>query len=104
MGAPRPSTFSIVAFDPKTKDLGVAVESKFVAVGAVVPFARSGVGAVATQSYANTAYGPKALAMMKRGLAPKEVLKKLVATDKDATQRQVALVDASPRYIIASAF
>jgi len=97
MGAPRPSTFSIVAFDPKTKDLGVAVESKFVAVGAVVPFARSGVGAVATQSYANTAYGPKALAMMKRGLAPKEVLKKLVATDKDATQRQVALVDARGR-------
>src|SRR5436189_104668 len=75
MGAPRPSTFSIVAFDAKTKDLGVAVESKFVAVGAVVPFARAGVGAVATQSYANTGYGPKALAMMKRGLAPKEVLK-----------------------------
>jgi len=56
MRGPRPSTFSIVAFDPKTKDLGVAVESKFVAVGAVVPFARAGVGAVATQSYSNTAY------------------------------------------------
>jgi len=54
MRGPRPSTFSIVAFDAKTKDLGVAVESKFVAVGAVVPFARAGVGAVATQSYANT--------------------------------------------------
>src|SRR6266540_1922118 len=94
MGAPRPSTFSIVAFDPKTKDLGVAVESKFVAVGAVVPFARAGVGAIATQSYANTAYGPKALAMMKRGLAPKEVLKKLVAADKDAAQRQVGLLAA----------
>ncbi len=92
-----PSTFSIVAFDPKTKDLGVAVESKFVAVGAVVPFARAGVGAVATQSYANTAYGPKALAMMKRGLAAKDVLKKLVAADKDAAQRQVGLVDARGR-------
>src|SRR6266849_1129946 len=57
----RPSTFSIVAFDPKTKDLGVAVESKFVAVGAVVPFAAAGVGAVATQAYANTAYGRDAL-------------------------------------------
>src|SRR6266545_3185983 len=97
MGAPRPSTFSIVAFDPKTKDLGVAVESKFVAVGAVVPFARSGVGAVATQSYANTAYGPKALAMMRRGLAPKDVLEKLLATDEDAAQRQVGLVDARGR-------
>jgi len=92
-----PSTFSIVAFDPKTKDLGVAVESKFVAVGAVVPFARAGVGAVATQSYANTAYGPKALAMMKRGLTAKDVLKKLVAADKDAAQRQVGLVDARGR-------
>jgi len=97
MRAPRPSTFSIVAFDPKTKDLGVAVESKFVAVGAVVPFARAGVGAVATQSYANTAYGPKALAMMKRGLPPKEVIKKLVAADKDAAQRQVGVVDARGR-------
>ena len=92
-----PSTFSIVAFDPKTKDLGVAVESKFVAVGAVVPFARAGIGAVATQSYANTAYGPKALAMMKRGLAAKDVLKKLIAADKDAAQRQVGLVDARGR-------
>jgi len=97
MRGPRPSTFSIVAFDPKTKDLGVAVESKFVAVGAVVPFARAGVGAVATQSYANTAYGPRALAMMKRGLASKDVLKKLVAPDKDAAQRQVGLVDARGR-------
>src|SRR6266542_3024897 len=97
MRAPRPSTFSIVAFDPKTKDLGVAVESKFVAVGAVVPFARAGVGAVATQSYANTAYGPRALAMMKRGLASKDVLRKLVAPDEDAAQRQVGLVDARGR-------
>src|SRR5947209_17106308 len=73
----RPSTFSIVAFDPKTKDFGVAVESKFVAVGAVVPFAAARVGAVATQAYANTAYGPDALAMLKRGIAPKDVVKKL---------------------------
>lgn len=97
MGIPWPSTFSIVAFDPKTKDLGVAVESKFVAVGAVVPFARAGIGAVATQSYANTAYGPKALAMMKRGLAPKEVLQHLVRSDKEAASRQVGIVDARGR-------
>ena len=94
---PHLSTFSIVAFDPKTKDLGVAVESKFVAVGAVVPFAQAGVGAVATQSYANTAYGPKALAMMKRDVAPKDILKKLVDADKDAAQRQVGIVDAHGR-------
>src|SRR5438876_11373902 len=93
----RPSTFSIVAFDPKTKDLGVAVESKFVAVGAVVPFAAARVGAVATQAYANTAYGRDALAMLKRGVAPKDVVKRLVAGDKDAAQRQVGVIDASGR-------
>src|SRR5438552_12029288 len=93
----RPSTFSIVAFDSKTKDLGVAVESKFVAVGAVVPFAAARVGAVATQAYANTAYGRDALAMLKRGVAPKDVVKRLVTGDKDAAQRQVGVVDARGR-------
>src|SRR6267378_1744307 len=92
-----PSTFSIVGFDSKTKDLGVAVESKFVAVGAVVPFARAGVGAVATQSYANTTYGPKALTMLKRGVVPKDVLQRLVKTDKEAAQRQAGVVDARGR-------
>src|SRR5437879_11948224 len=93
----RPSTFSIVAFDPNTKDLGVAVESQFVAVGAVVPFAVARVGAVATQAYANTAYGPDALAMLKRGIAPKDVVKKLVTSDKDAAQRQIGVVDTRGR-------
>ena len=94
---PWPSTFSIVGFDPKTKDLGVAVESKFVAVGAVVPFARAGVGAVATQSYANTMYGPKALALLKQRVAPKDVLQRLVKSDKEAAQRQAGVVDARGR-------
>src|ERR1700704_704270 len=94
---PRPSTFSIVGFDSKTKDLGVAVESKFVAVGAVVPFARAGVGAVATQSYANTTYGPKALALLKQRVAPKDVLQRLVKSDKEAEQRQAGVVDARGR-------
>src|SRR3989475_13003437 len=85
----RPSTFSIVAFDPKTKDLGAAVESKFVAVGAVVPFAAARVGAVATQAYANTADGGGAPAMLKRGDAPKDVGKKLVAEEKEAARRQI---------------
>lgn len=93
----RPSTFSIVAFDPKTKDLGVAVESRFVAVGSVVPFARAGIGAVATQSFANTSYGPKGLALLKRGLAPKDAIKKLVESDRGASQRQAGIVDAHGR-------
>ncbi|HEY5605577.1 MAG TPA: DUF1028 domain-containing protein [Thermoplasmata archaeon] len=97
MSRPHPATFSIVARDPKTKDLGVAVESKFVAVGSVVPWAQSGVGAVATQSFANPAYAPKALALMRRGIAPKDVVKRLVEKDKDAAQRQVGLVDARGR-------
>src|SRR6059058_5123370 len=75
MQPPWPSTFSIVGFDPKTKDLGVAVESKFVAVGAVVPFARAGVGDV----------------------APKDVLQRLVKSDKEAAQRQAGVVDAKGR-------
>jgi uncharacterized Ntn-hydrolase superfamily protein len=93
----RLSTFSIVGFDPKTKDLGVAVQSKFIAVGAVVPFALAGVGAVATQSYANTTYGPKALAMLKKGTAPKEVLQRLAKADKEAAKRQAGIVDARGR-------
>ena len=90
-------TFSIVAFDRKTKDLGVAVESKFPAVGAAVPFAIAGVGAVATQSYANTTYGPRGLAMLRRGMGPKEVLVALTARDKDRARRQVGIVDARGR-------
>src|SRR2546428_862660 len=97
MARARPSTFSIVALDPKTKDIGVAVESKFVAVGAVVPFAAARVGAVATQAYANTAYGRGALAMLKRAIAPKDVVEKLVAEDTEAAQRQVGVVDARGR-------
>ncbi len=95
--SPRPSTFSIVAFDPERKDLGVAVESRFISVGAVVPWARAGVGAVATQSFANTAYGPRGLAMLRKGEAPKDVLKALTAKDKMAAQRQVGIVDVRGR-------
>jgi uncharacterized Ntn-hydrolase superfamily protein len=97
MPLPRPSTFSIVAFDPKTRDLGVAVESRFVSVGSVVPWATAGVGAVATQSFANTAFGPKGLALLKRGLHPKDAIKKLLETDDMAAQRQVGMIDARGR-------
>ena len=94
---PRPSTFSIVAFDPRTGDLGVAVESRFVSVGAVVPFARAAVGAIATQSRANTSYGPRGLALLRKGVAPKEVVGRLVRKDRAAAQRQVGIVDARGR-------
>jgi len=97
MALARPSTFSIVAFDPKTKDLGIAVESRFVAVGSVVPWAEAGVGAVATQSFANTSYGPRGLALLKRGLHPKDVIKRITEKDGMASQRQTGVVDARGR-------
>lgn len=73
----RVATFSLVAQDPKTGDLGVAVASKFLAVGAVVPFAEAGVGAIATQSYANPRYGPQGLALLRQGASPEGVLRGL---------------------------
>ena len=90
-------TFSIVAWDPKTGDLGVAVESKFPAVGSAVPFAVAGVGAVATQSFANTTYGPRGLAMLKRRVSPGDVTAALTARDKEREKRQVGVVDARGR-------
>jgi uncharacterized Ntn-hydrolase superfamily protein len=94
---PVVATFSIVARDPKTGELGIAVQSKFVAVGAVVPWAKAGVGAVATQSYANTTYGPRGLELLAQGVAPDEVLKRLVADDPQRERRQAGIVDAKGR-------
>ncbi|WP_119302825.1 DUF1028 domain-containing protein [Dongia deserti] len=88
------TTFSIVAADLATGDLGIAVASKFLACGAVVPWARAGAGAVATQSYANTAYGPDAIRMMRDGLSAQEALVRLLVDDADRDLRQVGLVDA----------
>lgn len=91
----HPSTFSIVAYDFTNGDLGIAVASKFLAVGAVVPWAVAGVGAVATQSYANTAYGPDGLALMKSGKDAQTALAELLANDAGGhVKRQVGLVDA----------
>lgn len=92
---PIPSTFSIVAGDLDEKAWGVAVASKFPAVGAVVPWAQATVGAVATQSYANTSFGPRGLEMMQRGLSAEETLASLLDDDEDRELRQVGLVDAS---------
>jgi len=93
-------TFSIVGFDPQTKELGVAVASKFLSVGAVVPFAKAGVGAIATQSWANLDYGIHGLDMLQRGMTPEETLQELVANDEKAGARQVGIVDASGRSAI----
>lgn len=87
-------TFSIVALDPATGDLGVAVQSKFLAVGAVVPWATAGVGAVATQSFANVGYGPGGLALLANGVSASDSLAQLVAADALRDQRQAGIVDA----------
>jgi uncharacterized Ntn-hydrolase superfamily protein len=88
------ATFSIVGFDPETEELGIAVASKFLAVGAVVPWAKAGVGAVATQSYANTTYGPEGLRLMASGLGAPDALDNLVSADSDKERRQVGIMDA----------
>jgi uncharacterized Ntn-hydrolase superfamily protein len=87
-------TYSIVARDPATGDLGVAVQSKFLAVGAVVPWARAGLGAIATQSYANVAYGPDGLALLAAGSSAQEAVDALTAPDEHRANRQVGIVDA----------
>jgi uncharacterized Ntn-hydrolase superfamily protein len=94
---PRPSTFSIAACDLDAGEWGVAVASRFLAVGAVVPFARAGVGAVATQSYANTTYGPAGLALLSEGYGARDALNGLLAADSGREQRQVGIVDGQGR-------
>jgi uncharacterized Ntn-hydrolase superfamily protein len=93
---PANATFSIVAYDPVTGDLGIAVASRYFAVGAVVPWADAGAGAVATQAGVNVGYGPRALELLRQGLTAQQVLDRLFAEDtfpgKDA--RQIAIIDA----------
>lgn len=92
---PGPSTFSIVAADPAAGEVGVAVASRFFAVGSVVPYARAGVGAVATQASANTTYGPGALELLARGAEPSEALTLLTRADADRGHRQAGVVAAN---------
>jgi uncharacterized Ntn-hydrolase superfamily protein len=94
---PVVATFSIVGFDPDTGDLGVAVQSKFFGVGTVVPWAQAGVGAVATQSYANISYGVDGLALLAGGLSARETLNRLTAADEGRDRRQAGIVDAQGR-------
>jgi uncharacterized Ntn-hydrolase superfamily protein len=88
-------TFSLVAFDRATGQHGVVVASKFLAVGAVVPWARAEAGAIATQAFANIPYGPDGLDMLAGGASAQEVLERLQAGDPDYEQRQIGIVDAS---------
>lgn len=93
-------TFSIAACDPATGDLGIAVASKFLAVGAVVPWAQAGVGAVATQAAANTIYGSRGLELLRAGLDPAQTIERLRADDAapgEISARQIGVVDAAGR-------
>lgn len=90
-------TFSIVAAEPETEEVGVGVQSKFLAVGALVSWARAGVGAVATQALADVSLGPRGLDLMAEGLTPQEALDRMLAGDEDRESRQAGLVDATGR-------
>src|SRR5215210_6427195 len=88
------ATFSIVAFDSAARQWGVATQSKFLAVGSVVPWAEADVGAVATQSYANPRYGPDGLALLREGIPADEVVRRLTEADDDRETRQLGIVDS----------
>src|SRR5947209_9776441 len=90
----RAHTYSIVAYDSATGDLGVAVQSKFPNVGGLVPWAKAGVGAVATQSLSNTDYGEKGLELLARGATAPEAMRIIMRSDPQPSQRQVGMVDA----------
>src|ERR1700724_2025033 len=90
-------TFSIVAYDPATGQLGVAVQSHWFAVGGEVPWAEAGVGAVATQSFVDTSYGPLGLDLMRSGKSAPDSLRGLLQADGSCNVRQVAMIDAQGR-------
>jgi uncharacterized Ntn-hydrolase superfamily protein len=87
------NTFSIVAYDPETKTWGIAVASRVLAVGAVVPHAKAGAGAVATQSWTNVTYGAEGLELLAKGKTAEETIKALTEADKQREFRQVGIVD-----------
>jgi uncharacterized Ntn-hydrolase superfamily protein len=95
MADPVVATYSIVACDLEEKQWGVAVQSKFLAVGSVVPWAEPEVGAIATQAYANPSYGPNGLALLREGLSANEVVERLTSEDEGRDQRQLGVVDAN---------
>jgi uncharacterized Ntn-hydrolase superfamily protein len=94
MAEPVVATYSIAACDLEAKQWGVAVQSKFLAVGAIVPWAEPEVGAIATQAYANPSYGPNGLALLRDGLPASEVVERLTTEDEGRDKRQLGVVDA----------
>src|SRR6266853_5071971 len=97
MAEPVVATYSIAACDVEAKQWGVAVQSKFLAVGSVVPWAEPEVGAIATQAYANPRYGPDGLALLREGLSAEEVVERLTSADDGRDQRQLGIVDGEGR-------
>src|SRR3954467_8758451 len=93
MAEPIVATYSIAACDLEAKQWGVAVQSKFLAVGSVVPWAEPEVGAIATQAYANPSYGPNGLALLREGLGASEVVERLTSEDEGRDERQLGVVD-----------
>lgn len=97
MKTKKTSTFSIVGFDPETEELGVAVQSKFLAAGAIVPYIKAGVGAIATQALANPAYGPDGIELLEKGHSPAEAIEILTEGDDGFQHRQLGIVDIKGR-------
>src|SRR5437868_1242652 len=95
--SPVVATYSIAACDLDARQWGVAVQSKFLAVGSVVPWAEPEVGAIATQAYANPRYGPNGLQLLREGFSAQEVVERLTAADDDREHRQVGVVDSEGR-------
>jgi uncharacterized Ntn-hydrolase superfamily protein len=95
MAEPVVATYSIVACDLEARQWGVAVQSKFLAVGSVVPAAEPEVGAIATQAYANPRYGPDGLALLREGLSAEEAVERLTSADEGRAERQLGIVDAN---------
>jgi uncharacterized Ntn-hydrolase superfamily protein len=91
------ATYSICGCDLQARQWGVAVQSKFMAVGSIVPWAEPLTGAIATQSYANPRYGPEGLSLLREGLSAEEAVERLTAADDDRAQRQLGIVDAQGR-------
>jgi uncharacterized Ntn-hydrolase superfamily protein len=95
MASVRVATYSIVACDLEAGQWGVAVQSKFLGVGSIVPWAEPGIGAIATQAFANPRYGPQGLALLREGSSAQETVDRLTAADDGRAERQVGVVDGT---------
>src|SRR5512144_972214 len=91
---PLAHTFSIVARDPQTGEMGVAVQSHWFSVGTIVTWAEAGVGAIATQSFVNASFGPRGLEMLKQGMTAQQTVDSLLASDEGREFRQLAIIDS----------